>query len=587
MSEAVVKTGYPSIDRPWDRYFDSVDGGNRIKVPTNTMFEYMQECNVDNMDEAAVDFFGSKLTYREMIERAEKTAVALREMDVQAGDIISICTVNCVESFDLMYGANKAGIIFDYLSFLSEHKALVKYFEENESKKIFVLDLFAQKILDAAKEAGKADKVIVIDLADEMKGLTKMGYKFKTRKQDKSYYNDPMVMKYKDFLALGEGKEYLDYQKDPKLPCALAHTGGTTGFPKAVLLNDAAFNGVAAVYNTYQPRKPGMKYCLNTISPIVVYGYSVGQHMPMCLGHTTSAIMPKFEPDKWPEYFKKYHPSYIVTIPAFLIPMLEDKGMDGVDMSELMVLGVGGDGCTNAFEADVNAFIQARGCEVEVVKGYGMTEVGASACTTYPSIASKGEYAVNAMGSVGFPHPINEFVIWDNENNRECKYDEVGEICMHCATEMIEYRNQPEETEKIHKVHPDGKAWIHTGDLGYFNEDGLLFISGRMKRIIMTYQDSIGYKVFPIVPEEALAMHPAVQDICVVAMNNDKDNRLKAFISLKAENELDEATIEKELRELATNELNAYECPYLYEFRANLPLTPVGKVDYKKLEKQA
>ena len=108
-----------------------------------------------------------------------------------------------------------------------------------------------------------------------------------------------------------------------------------------------------------------------------------------------------------------------------------------------------------------------------------------------------------------------------------------------------------------------------------------------MKRIILTVQDNIGYKVFPIVPEEALAMHPAIQDVCVVAMSNDKDNRLKAFVSLKEENNLDEATVEKELREIASNELNGYECPYLYEFRATLPLTPAGKVDYKTLEKQA
>ena len=198
-----------------------------------------------------------------------------------------------------------------------------------------------------------------------------------------------MVMKYKDFKALSDGKAPLNFEKDASKPAALAHTGGTTGFPKAVLLKDVSFNGVACVYNHYQPLHKGLSYCINTVPPIVVYGYSVGMHMPMCCK----------------------------AVPAFLIPMLENPKMEGLDMSDLTILGVGGDGCTNAFEADVNSFIQAHGCKTEVVKGYGMTEVGASACTTYPSGYAKGDYPVNALGSVGFPHPVNEFVIWDNENN--------------------------------------------------------------------------------------------------------------------------------------------------------------------------
>lgn len=586
MSETLKKTGYPSIDKPWNRYFNAIDGGHTVEVPTETIYNYVKKCNADNLDRDALDFFGHKITFSELFNRVEKVATSLRELGVEEGDTVSIITINAIESYEIMYGCNRAGVIFDYVSCLSEHKALVHYFKDNASKKIFVLDVFADKVLKAAKEAGFADRIIVMDLADEMPGLIKIGYKFKTRRSDKSFYNDPMVMKYKDFKALSDGKAPLDFEKDPEKPAVIAHTGGTTGFPKAVLMKDVSFNGAAAVYNRYQPLHKGQSYCINTIPPIVVYGYSIGQHLPLCCG-ATQAIMPKFEPEKWPEFLKKYKPAFIVSVPAFLIPMLENPKMKGIDMSALRVLGVGGDGCTNAFEADVNAFLKEHGCKTEVVKGYGMTEVGASACTTYPSGYAACDCPVNAIGSVGFPHPINDFVIWDNDNNCECKYDEIGEICMHCPTEMIAYKDQPEETANIHKVHPDGKNWIHTGDLGYFNEDGLLFISGRMKRIILTYQNNIGYKVFPIVPEETLAMHPAIQDVCVVSMSNDKDNRLKAFVSLKEENNLDEETVEKELRELAANELNGYECPYLYEFRAKLPLTPAGKVDYKTLEKQA
>ena len=93
--------------------------------------------------------------------------------------------------------------------------------------------------------------------------------------------------------------------------------------------------------------------------------------------------------------------------------------------------------------------------------------------------------------------------------------------------------------------------------------------------------------MFPNVPEEVLAMHPAISDVCVVSMSDDADNRLKAFVSLKEENEKAEDVVEQELRELADKELSGYECPVVYEFRPSLPLTPAGKVDFRQLEKEA
>ncbi|MBO7681579.1 MAG: acyl--CoA ligase, partial [Clostridia bacterium] len=175
MSEAVVKTGYPSIDKPWDKYFRACDNGNVMKVPEDTMFNYLKKCNADYLDGYALDFFGHKITYRELFDRVELVANSMRQLGIQPGEVIGIITVNAVESYELMYGANRCGAIFDYISCLADHKALVHYFQDNEAKKIFVLDLFADKVMKAAKEAGFADKLIVFDLADEMPAITRVG----------------------------------------------------------------------------------------------------------------------------------------------------------------------------------------------------------------------------------------------------------------------------------------------------------------------------------------------------------------------------------------------------------------------------
>ena len=600
MSEAPVMTGYPSIDKPWNKFFDAVDAASGTKgldLPECSIYEYLKECNADNLDGDALDYFGKRITYGELFERVENLGKALVKNGVKPGDVVNIITINSVEAFELEYACNYVGALFDFVSVACDEKDLIHYFEDSQAKLVFVLDLFAQKTLNAAKKAGFAEQIIALDLADEMPFAIKMGYKLKSRKQDKNFYEDPMVRKMSDFRKDAEGQPAVNYKKDPYSVAVHAHTGGTTGFPKTVLLTDYAYNAVAAVYRKYMPKSHG-GYCLNCTVPFVVYSNSVGMHMPMCAASACHLVVPKWDPKDWAKYFKKYKQiNFLVVVPSQIRSWLEDPKMQDVDMSSIEVLGCGGDGCTNVFETDINNFLREHGCKAgNMTKGYGMTEVGASACTVYPNgllemVGASNDIVTNTVGSVGFPHPINEFVIWDNENNCECKYNEIGEIAMRCKSEMICYKDNEEETKAIHKVHPDGKTYIHTGDLGYFNEDGLLFISGRIKRIFITYREEqgarIAYKCFPAYSEEVIACHPAISQVCCVEMQNDEDHRLKAFVAPREDNNMTEEQLEAELRKMAEDKLNPYQIPYLYEFRAKLPTTPVGKIDYQALEKQA
>lgn len=600
MSEA-VRTGYPSIDKPWNRYFDAVDavaGTKGVEIPECSIYEYLQECNADNLDGNALDYFGKTITYRELFDRVEGLAKAMKANGVKPGDVVNIVTINSVEGYELEYACNRVGALFDFVSVASEDKDLVQYYKDSKAELIFVLDLFAEKALKAAKEAGFAKKVIILDLADEMPFVIKMGYKLKMRgKVNKEVFNDPMVQRMPEFRKMGQN-EVIDFKKDPNTPAVYAHTGGTTGFPKTVLLNDKAYNSVAATYRKYMPLVKG-GYCLNCTVPFVVFSNSVGMHMPMCAASCCHIVVPQWDAAEWPKYFKKYpNINFLVCVPAQIAPWLEDPKMKDVDLSCIKVLGCGGDGMTNAFESDMKKFLADHGCEAgNITYGYGMTEVGASACTTYPNglLHLRGvsdDIPTTAVGSVGFPHPINEFVIWDNDNNCECKYDEIGEICMLCASEMIEYKDNPKETADIHKTHPNGKTYIHTGDLGYFNEDGLLFISGRIKRIFLTFREDehgarIGYKCFPAYTEEVIATHPAISQVCCVEMKNDEDHRIKAFVAPREDSNMSEADLENELRKMAEDNLTPYQVPYAYEFRSKLPTTAVGKIDFQTLEKQA
>ena len=601
MSTETKRTGFPSIDKPWNRFFDAVDaatGEKGLKIPEMSIYEYLYECNADNLNGDALDYFGKRITYGDFFNRIESLAKAMVANGVKPGDVVSIATINSVEAYELQYACNRVGASFDFISVMTEPKDYYHYFMQSKTKLVFVLDLFADKALAAAKTTGNVEKVVVMDLADEMPAVIKMGYKLKTRKQNKSFYEDPLVQKMAEFRVMGQDLT-IDYRKDPYTSAVYAHTGGTTGFPKGVLLTDVAYNSVAAVYRKYMPKSRG-GYCLNCTVPFVVYSNGTGMHMPMCAASACQIIVPKWDPEEWPKYFKKYpNINFIVCVPSQINPWLEDQRMQNVDLSSIQVLGVGGEGCTEAFESEITKFLEDHGCKAgNLTIGYGMTEVCASACTNYPSglldmVGVQEKIPVYGLGSVGLPHPINEFVIWDNDNNRECKYNETGELAMYCKyTEMTGYKDEPEETASIHKTHPDGKSYIHTGDLGHFDENGLLYITGRIKRIFITYSrgengENLATKCFPTLTEEVLAKHPDVSQVCCVEMASDELHRLKAFVAPRADSSLSKKELEKELRAISEVELTPYQQPHVYEFRDSLPTTAVGKVDFKALEAEA
>ena len=316
---------------------------------------------------------------------------------------------------------------------------------------------------------------------------------------------------------------------------------------------------------------------LDLVVPFVVYGSLINMHMPLTM-RSTVVLIPNFDADDWPEYFNKYKPNYLTAIPNYVAPMLNNPRMRNVNLDCLKVIAVGGEGAGNALEVDLNRFLKRHGSKAKLLKGYGMTEMSASACTAFGD--------VNALGSVGAPLPRNQVQIVNPDTGLECKYNEIGEICFQGPGQMMGYMNDPEEMKTVYRKHSDGTYWLHTGDLGYMNRRGLLYIVGRIKRAILTQYKGTAYRIYPNVIEDILMSHPAVREACIVKLHEDRRGRTKAYIALNDHNRVDEEEIERELRSYCDNEMAEYMRPFLYEFRGSLPLTPAGKVDYKLLEIQ-
>lgn len=567
-------TGYPSIDKPWLKYY--TDDQIKSPIPNCSLYEYLYEKNKEYLNDFALDYFGHKISYGRLFEMIENAARSFSEIGVKPNDIVTLVTVSTVTSIVCFYALNKIGAVSNYVNVLSEEKELVGFFKEAKSEVVVSLDLFADKVIAAAKDCS-VKKIVFFSISEEMPIVTKMGFRLKTFAMNKEWKQDSICVMWKDFIKLADGKPKIVYKKDPNKLALLCHTGGTTGMPKAVMLADIAMNCVADYYRQCFKYTRGQVWG-NIMIPFVVYGILVCMHMPLCLG-LTIAIIPKFESKDWVKYLSKFNINYILGVPSYIGSMLRDDALKGYDMSNLLLCGVGGDGMNAELEQKINLFFANHGTNIEILKGYGMSEVCGTAVT--------GLNGINKINSVGIPLIHNNMMIYDNNSEKELPFGQPGEICLQCASRMIGYMNNNEEMKTLFRIHDDGQEWLHTGDLGYIDEDGFLFFQGRIKRVILTTGGGVAYKVYPNIIEDILDEHYAVSQSCVVGTNKDDNLVLKVFIVAEMDRLNDIVKIENELREICENKLPEYARPMFYEFKEELPLTSAGKVDYRQLEKNS
>lgn len=565
----VTEIIYPSKDKPWLKYYDSKLISEQI--PDCSLYEYMFKNNKKHLDNTAINYFGTKITYSELFSMIDAAAKAFVRQGVKPGDVVTVVTISCVNSVVCFYALNKIGAVSNFVNVLSNEEDIAKYISEFESRIIVALDLFANEVL-AAVQNTSIKRLIVYSLTYKMPMLTKLGFEIKTRKMDKSYKNNSLAILWDEFISNATNDELLE-QKCPEDICYIGHTGGTTGFPKSVLLSNHSFNAVAWQY-VMKFERDRKDVFLSAIVPFVAYGAIINMHMPLCLG-LELALIPKFEAKDWSNYIKKYKPVHLCAIPAYVAQLADDPKVDKMDLSRLKTVGMGGEGMNVPLEEKINDFLSRHGSKAKVIKGYGMTEVCATAVTEY--------VGAQKVGSVGIPFAKNNVMIFDVENQVELKCGEVGEICLQCESMMLGYHDNQAEMEMLIKKHSDGSEWIHTGDLGYMDTDGFIFVEGRMKRVIMTYFDGVGYKIYPAHTEDILNKHDAVHESCVVTLNKGNEVGIKAVI-VKEDKAYNDEKLIKELIDACQDELSVYQIPEKFVFLDEFPRTATGKIDYRALE---
>lgn len=358
----------------------------------------------------------------------------------------------------------------------------------------------------------------------------------------------------------------------------IAHTGGTTGEPKGVVLTEMCFN-MLNFHKNYGYTAMKRKDKLLDIMPMFsAYGAIWGMHVPLCSGMHVQLI-PKFDFDKFTDLVLKKKPNHIIAVPSLFEDLVRRLDSTDADLSFLYSATVGGDKMNGNTEEKVNAFFHRHGANINLFKGYGLTEVSSSSTFTICSDCNETE-------SVGIPLIHNNVKIVSAGTTEELPYNSIGEVCLSGPTVMKEYCNNEAATKNTLRKHEDGITWLHTGDLGCVNENGVLYIKDRIKRVIFGPN---GHTVFPCVSEEVITSHPAVDNCAVVGIQNERYENARiptAFVVKKESNlQIDDNMLQAELDFLCKKALPDCDCPYQYVFVDCLPHTSLGKVDYRALER--
>lgn len=564
-----VLTGYSSIDKPWLKYYS--EEAINAPLPECTIYEYLWENNKEHLEDIALNYYDRKLTFGELFNRIDDAARSFISIGVRAGDIVTFAVLACPETVISFYALNKIGAISNMINVLSTADEYVDYINEVGSKVLVCWEPFYKTAIMKLNETN-VDTVIVINPGNYLPFSKRILLSIK--KKSRIMYSNKII-DWNRFIILGKNVLVPQLSFSSEEPCVIAHTGGTTGEPKSVLLSNKSVNSVALQYEKTFFHERGEKL-LNLIVPFVIYGVGTNIHMPLCLGLTV-ILVPFFKSEEIPGFFIHYKPNIVASIPAYWTPLLLDRKIRKSDFSNLRLAASGGDGMTLEIEDQMNAFFKTHNSEAIMINGYGMTELCSAAITNY-------SFAVK-RGSIGIPMPINSVKIVNPETHEEQKYNVIGEICIYSPCSMIGYYKKSKETDELIKVHSDGLRWLHSGDLGYIDEDGFVFITGRIKRIILTSYTEIPSKIFPDRIEKIIMQHPQVFQCCVVSDPHPKYRFVtKAYIVLKKGNREKEKVIQEEIEKLCIDNLPEYSVPFSYSFKETLPLTAVGKVDWRELE---
>ncbi|MDI4663805.1 long-chain fatty acid--CoA ligase [Xanthobacter autotrophicus] len=509
----------------------------------------------------ALSFFGRKWTYAQLGRLVDQVAAGLQAQGVHKGCKVGLCLPNTPYSVIFFFAVMKAGGTVVNFSPLYVERELRHQIRDSGTTIMVVPDLrlIHSRVAAVAQEAG-LKTIIVCPMAGILpfpKGLLFNLFK----RKDKAEYSlgDGLHLAYGALLRHGDRPQPVEVDVENDV-AVLQYTGGTTGVPKGAMLTHANVSANAQQVMTHADcRRIGVKRVLGVLPLFHVFAMQTVMLIPICLG-AEIILVPRFQLSDLLDRIEREKPTMFPGVPTIYAAINGVANIDKRDLKSLTLCISGG----APLPAEVRErFEDLTGCKL--VEGYGLSE-------TAPVVTANQPLGQVKDGSVGTALPQTVIEIRDLEDVRRIvPQGQKGEVCVRGPQVMKGYYNRPEETAS---AFIDGA--LRTGDVGYLDADGFLFLVDRIKDVILCG----GYNVYPRVIEEALYLHPAVAEAVAIGIPDAyRGQAPKAFVTLRAGAE---ATPE-ELMDFLSAQISKIEMPKAVEIRDSLPKSVVGKLSKKEL----
>ncbi len=560
-------------ERPWLKSYPSDVPHSLAPYLERPVWSLLEESAEKYPNSPAVAFpvapMARRLTYRQLLEEAERFAGAMADMGVMKGDRVGLLLPNCPQFVVAWYGLQRLGAIPVGNNPLYTQRELSHQLNDAGVEILVVLDLL-YPLAGAVRDDVGLKTVIVTKVGDYLRFPISALAPVKQRREakhegrpwppvpadaDVTWWSDLMGRTYPEPPPLD-----VDAIEDA---AALVYTGGTTGLSKGAMLTH--HNMVSNAIQTgawFTDVVDGEE----SIMAILPFFHSYGLSAIMNVGISRAMkliLLPRFELEMALKAIEKEKATLFPGVPRIYIAINESEETHKYDLSSVRACFSGAAPLPVTVAEKFESISGGR-----LVEGYGLTE-------TSPVTHINPIYGKRKFGSIGLPIPDTDCKIVDlDDPERELGPGREGELCIAGPQIMKGYWNRPDETADMIRVHGDGIRWLHTGDVATVDDEGYFSIVDRKKDMIIVS----GFNVYPTDVEGVLYRHPKIQTVCVVGIPDEKTGEaVKAFVVLKA----GESATADEILTWARDEkhgLTGYRAPRSIEFRDELPTTMVGKV---------
>ena len=549
----------PAGPPPWLRsYPPNIDPSPEF--PEKPLYALLDEAVVKHAARTCVEFFGRSFSYAEMKSLSDRAAKGLVEQGFKPGMKLGLFLPNCPYFVAFYFAGLKAGGTIVNFSPLYSEDEVARQIVDSGTDFMVTLDLNA--LFDKFSkmfERTALQRVIVCSLADQLPTLKGLMFRAMKRREIADVPRDDRYI---------PGRTILDndgvFSPRPVKPkqdiAVLQYTGGTTGIPKGAALThfNLYANALQCKMWFYMADSPDSK----TVGVLPLFhAFAMTSVMNRSLTVGGSMLLePRFDAPKLLALIHRRKATVLIGVPTLFTALMNQADFASYDLSSLKFCISGGASLPLQVQED---FEKRTG--VAIWEGYGLSEASPVCCINPVHVP-------NRHGSVGVPIPATLCRIISIEDHKTVmKTGDWGEICFRGPQVMSGYWQKPEATAE---VVVDG--WLHTGDVGYMDGDGYVFITDRLKDMINTS----GYKVYPRQVEEAIYQHPAVRECAVFGVDDSyRGQAIRAAICLKD----GMALSPEELDVFLEGKLSRIEKPRTYDFRTELPKTAIGKIHKKIL----